>query len=34
MISFVIISRSRDYENFPCCFLDKHRCYAMCYVIV
>ena len=34
MVSFVKFSRSHDYENFPCCFHDKHGCYAMCYVIV
>ena len=34
MVSFVIISRSHDYEKFPCCFHVKHGCYAMCYVIV
>ena len=34
MVSFVNFSRSHDYENFPCCFHDKHGCYAMCYVIV
>ena len=33
MVSFVNFSRSHDYENFPCCFHDKHGCYAMCYVI-
>ena len=33
-VSFVIISRSHDYESFPCCFLDEHGCYVMCYVIV
>ena len=25
---------SHDYENFPCCFINKHGCYAMCYVII
>ena len=30
MVSFVNFSRSHDYENFPCCFHDKHGCYAMC----
>ena len=34
MVSFVNFSRPHDYENFPCCFHDKHGCYAMCYVIV
>ena len=23
-VSFVNFSRSHDYENFPCCFHDKH----------
>ena len=34
IVSFVNFTRSHDYENFPCCFHDKHGCYAMCYVIV
>ena len=34
LFNFVNFSRSHDYENFPCCFHDKHGCYAMCYVIV
>ena len=32
MFSFVIISLSHDYENFPCCFLDKHGC-MLCDVL-
>ena len=31
---FCQLFSSHDYENFPCCFHDKHGCYVMCYVIV